>query len=95
MTSKTLRAAIARVDRECLKLVLQKNHDYGDAWRQMRPSSITDQLLVKVLRIKQLEDLATKGKSPRVSEGILSELRDIHNYATLEYLRLSEGSRQE
>ena len=43
-------------------LMLRKNHDYGESWREMRPASITDQILVKVLRIRRLEELQTKGE---------------------------------
>jgi hypothetical protein len=55
-----------------------KNHDYGEAWRQMRISSITDIILMKLLRIKQIED--NQGQT-RVSEGVEGGYRDIFNYA--------------
>ena len=59
-------------------LMLKKNHDYGEAWREMRVSSFTDLILMKLLRIKQIED--NRGMTS-VSEGIDSGYRDIVNYA--------------
>ena len=66
-------------------LMLQKNHDYGEAWRDMRTSSLTDLILMKLLRIKQIED--NKGKT-LVSEGIDSGYRDIINYAVFALIQL-------
>lgn len=60
------------------ELMLNKNHDYGEAWREMRVSSHTDIILQKLLRIKQIEDL--KGET-LVSEGIDANYQDIINYA--------------
>jgi hypothetical protein len=60
------------------ELLLAKNHDYGEAWRQMRVSSITDLILMKLHRIKQLEDL---GGDAWVSEGVEGGYRDMLNYA--------------
>jgi len=59
-------------------LMMNKNHDYGEAWRDMRISSHTDIILQKLLRIKQIED--NKGKT-LVSEGIDANYQDIINYA--------------
>jgi hypothetical protein len=59
-------------------LLLAKNHDYGEAWRQMRVSSITDLILMKLHRVKQLEDI---GGAARVSEGVEGSYRDMLNYA--------------
>jgi len=61
-----------------IALLAKKNHDYGEAWRQMRISSITDIILMKLLRIKQIED--NQGQT-RVSEGVEGGYRDIFNYA--------------
>lgn len=61
-----------------LNLMLRKNHDYGEAWRLMRVSSITDIILMKLLRVKQIEDNAGK---TLVSEGIDANYRDMINYA--------------
>lgn len=66
-------------------LMLQKNHDYGEAWRDMRTSSLTDLILMKLLRIKQIED--NKGQT-LVSEGIDSGYRDIINYAVFALIQL-------
>ena len=60
------------------ELMMNKNHDYGEAWREMRISSHTDIILQKLLRIKQIED--NKGKT-LVSEGIDANYQDIINYA--------------
>ena len=59
-------------------LLLAKNHDYGEAWRQMRVSSITDLILMKLHRVKQLEDI---GGDAWVSEGVEGSYRDMLNYA--------------
>lgn len=68
-------------------LLLQKNHDYGEAWRKMRPSSFTDLILVKLLRIKQIEE--NDGQTT-ISEGIDSNYRDILNYAIFALIKLDE-----
>jgi len=60
------------------ELMLAKNHDYSEAWREMRVSSMTDIILVKLFRIKQIED--NEGKT-LISEGVGSNLMDIANYA--------------
>jgi Nucleotide modification associated domain 1 len=59
-------------------LMENKNHDYGEAWREMRVSSLTDLILQKLLRVKQIED--NKGKTV-VSEGIDANYQDMVNYA--------------
>ncbi len=59
-------------------LMEAKNHDYGEAWREMRVSSLTDLILQKILRVKQIED--NKGKTI-VSEGIDANYQDMINYA--------------
>lgn len=59
-------------------LMEAKNHDYGEAWREMRVSSLTDLILQKILRVKQIED--NKGKT-LVSEGIGANYQDMLNYA--------------
>lgn len=70
-------------------LMLRKNHDYGEVWREMRLSSITDLILVKLLRIKQIEE--NDGKTV-VSEGIRSNLMDIINYAAFALIRIGEAA---
>jgi hypothetical protein len=63
---------------EVFSLMQQKNHDYGEAWRQMRVSSITDIILMKLLRVKQIEDNAGQ---TLVSEGVAANYQDMVNYA--------------
>ncbi|MGK4568901.1 DUF1599 domain-containing protein [Flavobacterium sp. 3HN19-14] len=60
------------------ELMEAKNHDYGEAWREMRVSSLTDLILQKLLRVKQIED--NKGKT-LVSEGIDANYQDMINYS--------------
>ena len=72
------------------KLMENKNHDYGEAWRDMRVSSLTDLILQKLLRVKQIED--NKGKT-LVSEGIDANYQDMINYAVFALI-LSKGNRQ-
>lgn len=59
-------------------LMENKNHDYGEAWRDMRVSSLTDLILQKLLRVKQIED--NKGKT-LVSEGLDANYQDMLNYS--------------
>ena len=63
---------------ETKSLMENKNHDYGEAWREMRVSSLTDLILQKLLRVKQIED--NKGKT-KVSEGVEANYQDMLNYA--------------
>lgn len=63
---------------ETLTLLQNKNHDYGEAWRDMRVTSITDIILMKLLRVKQIED--NQGKT-LVSEGVKANYQDMINYA--------------
>ena len=60
------------------ELMEAKNHDYGEAWREMRVSSLTDLILQKLLRVKQIED--NQGKTI-VSEGIDANYQDMINYS--------------
>ena len=64
--------------KETKELMENKNHDYGEAWREMRVNSLTDLILQKLLRVKQIED--NKGKT-LVSEGIDANYQDMINYA--------------
>ena len=68
-------------------LMENKNHDYGEAWRDMRVSSLTDLILQKLLRVKQIEDNAG---ATLVSEGIDANYQDIVNYAVFALIHLSE-----
>jgi len=69
-------------------LMEDKNHDYGEAWRDMRVSSLTDLILQKILRVKQIED--NKGVT-LVSEGIGANYQDMINYAIFALIHLNEG----
>ncbi|CAL2088038.1 conserved protein of unknown function [Tenacibaculum sp. 190524A02b] len=69
------------------ELMENKNHDYGEAWRDMRISSLTDLILQKLLRVKQIED--NKGKT-LVSEGIDANYQDMINYAIFALIHHSE-----
>ena len=66
-------------------LMLDKNHDYGEAWRNMRLSSLTDIILMKLKRIKQIEDNAGK---TFVSEGVDSNYYDIINYSVFALIKI-------
>lgn len=66
-------------------LMMKKNHDYGEAWRSMRVSSITDLILMKLLRIKQIED---NSGVTQVSEGVEANYLDILNYAVFALILL-------
>jgi len=66
-------------------LMLKKNHDYGEAWREMRVSSLTDLILMKIQRTKQIEE--NSGKTV-VSEGIDANYRDMMNYAIFALITL-------
>ena len=68
------------------ELMLAKNHDYGEAWRDMRVSSLTDLILQKLLRVKQIED--NKGKT-LVSEGIDANYQDMINYAVFALIHMN------
>lgn len=68
------------------KLLSDKNHDYDEAWRNMRISSITDIILMKILRIKQIENLK---QQTLVSEGIDANYYDILNYAIFALIKLN------
>jgi hypothetical protein len=68
-------------------LMLNKNHDYGEAWRDMRLSSLTDIILMKLLRIKQIED--NQGKT-FISEGVEANYYDIINYSAFALIRLND-----
>lgn len=69
------------------QLMQDKNHDYGEAWRDMRVSSLTDLILQKLLRVKQIED--NSGKTI-VSEGIDANYQDMINYAVFALIHIKE-----
>lgn len=68
-------------------LMFNKNHDYDEAWRNMRINSLTDIILMKLLRVKQIED--HKGKT-FVSEGVDANYLDMINYAAFALIKISE-----
>lgn len=72
---------------EAKSLMENKNHDYGEAWRDMRVSSLTDLILMKLLRIKQIED--NKGAT-LISEGIDANFHDMINYSVFALIKLTE-----
>lgn len=74
-----------RFSEEALQLMQRKNHDYGEAWREMRISSITDLIYQKILRTKQIED--NNGKTI-VSEGLDANYFDMLNYAVFCMIKL-------
>ncbi len=76
---------------EAFNLMNRKNHDYGEAWRDMRVSSLTDLILMKLLRIKQIED--NEGET-MISEGIDANYYDIINYAIFALIHLMEAENQ-
>ena len=83
--------ALNSIEREFMaakSLMMDKNHDYGEAWRDMRVSSMTDLILMKLLRIKQIED--NKGETIS-SEGVEANYYDIINYAVFALIKLDEG----
>ena len=73
---------------ETKELMMNKNHDYGEAWRDMRISSLTDLIIQKLLRVKQIED--NKGKT-LVSEGIDANYQDMINYSVFAMIHFSEA----
>lgn len=72
--------------KEVLELMKAKNHDYNEAWRDMRPSSYTDMILTKIQRAKQIEE---HGGKTEASEGIDSNYMDMVNYAVFGLIKLS------
>jgi len=68
-------------------LMQDKNHDYGEAWRKMRVSSITDLILMKLLRVKQIED---NNGTTLISEGIDANYYDMINYSVFALIKLND-----
>ena len=75
--------------RKCLELMLRKNHDYNEAWRDMRVSSYTDFILTKIQRVKEIENLHG---STLVSEGSDANYMDIINYACFGAIKMLENN---
>ena len=74
--------------KETKDLMFAKNHDYGEAWREMRMSSLTDLILMKIFRVKQIED--NSGKT-LASEGIAANYQDMMNYAIFALIKLDQA----
>lgn len=80
-------AHVRRAVQAARDLMARKNHDYGEAWRAMRISSLVDLILMKLLRIKQIED--NQGRT-LVSEGVDANFLDILNYAVFALIHLDQ-----
>lgn len=76
--------------REAFELMSKKNHDYGEAWRDMRVSSLTDLILMKILRVKQIED---NDGATLISEGIDANYFDMLNYAVFALIHLKNSTK--
>lgn len=74
-----------RIVKETKDLMFAKNHDYGEAWRDMRVSSLTDLILMKLLRVKQIED--NQGQTI-ASEGVKANYQDMLNYSVFALIRV-------
>jgi hypothetical protein len=75
--------------KETFDLLMNKNHDYGEAWREMRITSITDIILMKIFRVKQIED--NHGKTV-ASEGVKANYQDMLNYAVFCLIKMGFGN---
>ena len=87
LTSEEATALYDKVTNEAYELMTRKNHDYDEAWRDMRVSSITDLIMSKVLRTKSIED--NNGKT-LVSEGLDANYYDMINYAVFALILMGE-----
>ena len=87
LTAEEATALYDKVTHEAYELMTRKNHDYDEAWRDMRVSSITDLIMSKVLRTKSIED--HNGKT-LVSEGLDANYYDMINYAVFALILMSE-----
>jgi hypothetical protein len=86
MNFRELEPLYDKVAQDTLNLLKNKNHDYGEAWRDMRVSSMTDIILMKLLRVKQIEDNAGK---TLISEGVHANYQDMMNYAVFCLIKLN------
>lgn len=76
---------------EATELMMKKNHDYGEAWRDMRVSSLTDLILQKIFRVKQIED---NNGATIISEGIDANYFDMLNYSVFALIHMNVGQNQ-
>ena len=90
-THPTTQQQFEQVMANCRELFCKKLHDYGTAWRIMRPESLTDQIFIKADRIRSIQ---MKGKA-MVDEGIVPEFVAIVNYAIIALIQLEHGAAQE
>jgi len=86
MENQEVQASYDKYYIESKELMKSKNHDYGEAWRDMRVSSLTDLILQKLLRVKQIED--NQGKT-LISEGIDANYFDMINYSIFALIKLN------
>lgn len=89
MSVEELEPLYDRIANDTLELLKNKNHDYDEAWREMRVSSMTDIILMKLLRTKQIEDNAGK---TLISEGVEANYQDMINYSVFSLIKLSVNS---
>jgi hypothetical protein len=82
--SEELRNLYLEQLRQAFELFRKKNHDYGEAWKDLRATSLTDLVIVKLLRIRQIEDA---GGRTQVSEGVANNYLDVLNYALFALIR--------
>lgn len=92
MNFQELEPLYDKVVQETMSLLKNKNHDYDEAWRDMRVSSMTDIILMKLLRVKQIEDNAGQ---TLISEGVKANYQDMMNYSvfcliTLNFVKNTE-----
>jgi hypothetical protein len=87
LTTEEVQDLYDSIFQEIKDLMEAKNHDYGEAWRDMRIPTFTDLILMKILRIREIEDNAGQ---TLVSEGIEANFMDMCNYAVFALIRLSE-----
>jgi len=76
---------------ETKELMLSKNHDYGEAWRDLRIGSLTDLILMKIYRVKQIED---NSGLTIVSEGVKANYQDMLNYAVFALIKLTVSTEE-
>lgn len=86
MTFEEIEPLYDKAVQDTIDLHKDKNHDYDEAWRKMRVSSMTDIILMKILRVKQIEDNAGK---TIISEGVQANYQDMLNYAVFCLIKLN------
>ena len=87
--AKEVSALFDKYIHETKNLMENNNHVYGEAWRDMRVSSITDLILMKILRLKQIEDM---GGKTLISEGVDANYMDMINYAVFASIKIKEAT---